>query len=155
MSLVGSLPGVQAVVDLDHVTVTVTVMLLPLPLLQRWLVSYMSQTTRMTLELSLLTLFYQHTLVTAAAAADVGACATAEMVGLIREPENAYDANAIRVENIAAEKVGHLNRQLAAQVGMVTIRYLLRLECGKKGGGLRDDGVNSQRGGVGCHCDHS
>jgi hypothetical protein len=40
------------------------------------------------------------------------------MVGLIREPENAYDGNAIRVENIAAEKVGHLNRQLAAQVGM-------------------------------------
>ena len=45
------------------------------------------------------------------------AAVDAEMVGLIREPENAYDGNAIRVENIAAEKVGHLNRQLAAQVG--------------------------------------
>ena len=44
----------------------------------------------------------------------------AEMVGLVREPENAYDANAIRVENIAAEKVGHLNRQLAAQVSQQT-----------------------------------
>lgn len=45
----------------------------------------------------------------------------AEMVGLVREPENAYDANAIRVENIAAEKVGHLNRQLAEQVGVCVV----------------------------------
>jgi len=43
------------------------------------------------------------------------------MVGLVREPENPYDANAIRVENIAAEKVGHLNRQLAAQVGFTNL----------------------------------
>jgi len=31
-----------------------------------------------------------------------------ESVRLVREPENPHDANAIRVENLAGEKVGHL-----------------------------------------------
>jgi hypothetical protein len=39
-----------------------------------------------------------------------------EMVLIEREPTNAYDRLALRVENVRAEKVGHLARMLAAQL---------------------------------------
>ncbi len=61
------------------------------------------------------------------------------MVGLIREPENPYDANAIRVENIAAEKVGHLNRQLAAQVGKQSAILVVYRTTVVTTFGIRDD----------------
>ncbi|KAG9157481.1 hypothetical protein Leryth_010319 [Lithospermum erythrorhizon] len=37
-----------------------------------------------------------------------------QMVGLIREPINSYDPNAIRVVNIRDEQVGHIERRVAA-----------------------------------------
>jgi len=37
-----------------------------------------------------------------------------EMAGLVREPSNPYDKNAIRVENLGGTKVGHIKRAQAA-----------------------------------------
>jgi SWI/SNF-related matrix-associated actin-dependent regulator of chromatin subfamily A3 len=37
-----------------------------------------------------------------------------EYVSIVREPRNAYDANACRVDNLAGTQVGHIRRQLAA-----------------------------------------
>ena len=36
------------------------------------------------------------------------------MANLIREPQNQYDANAIRVDNLSHEQVGHIKRTYAA-----------------------------------------
>jgi len=45
-----------------------------------------------------------------------GYITTGEMVMLTREPHNEYDRNAIRVDNVRGEKVGHIPRQVAAQL---------------------------------------
>ena len=39
-----------------------------------------------------------------------------EMILLRREPENIYDANAIRVERLSGEQFGYLDRSLAARL---------------------------------------
>jgi SWI/SNF-related matrix-associated actin-dependent regulator of chromatin subfamily A3 len=39
-----------------------------------------------------------------------------EMVLLIREPENPYDVNAIRVDNVRGERIGHIARNNAAKL---------------------------------------
>ena len=41
-----------------------------------------------------------------------------QMVKLEREPENPYDHNAVRVENVLGQKVGHLPRDVARVVRM-------------------------------------
>jgi len=43
-----------------------------------------------------------------------GVCHVGEYVNLVREPNNPYDHFAIRVENLRGDKVGHINRHLAA-----------------------------------------
>ena len=43
-----------------------------------------------------------------------GYITTGEMVVLTREPRNEHDRNAIRVDNVRGEKVGHIPRQVAA-----------------------------------------
>ncbi len=52
------------------------------------------------------------------------------MVKLVREPENMYDRNAIRVENIHGQKVGHLKREVAAQLAQLLDTDDLRIEGG-------------------------
>jgi len=53
------------------------------------------------------------------------------MVKFVREPHNPYDRNAVRVENIRGEKLGHLRRELVLQLaalldgGEVTIEGLM------------------------------
>lgn len=42
-----------------------------------------------------------------------------EFVNLVREPSNPYDANAIRVDNLSGEKVGHIERLRAASIKSV------------------------------------
>ena len=42
-----------------------------------------------------------------------------EMVRLIREPDNAYDCNAIRVENMQGEQVGHVERYKACYLAPI------------------------------------
>uniref|UniRef100_A0A4W3I2F1 Helicase like transcription factor n=1 Tax=Callorhinchus milii TaxID=7868 RepID=A0A4W3I2F1_CALMI len=51
-----------------------------------------------------------------------------EMVALQREPRNAHDSNAIRVNNINGDQVGHLRRQLAAALAFILDNKLARIE---------------------------
>eukprot|EP00536_Pseudo-nitzschia_multiseries_P013974 jgi/Psemu1/327386/estExt_fgenesh1_pg.C_6390001 len=46
-----------------------------------------------------------------------------EYVNIVREPHNPYDGNAIRVDNMQGEKVGHIKRQLAAILAPLMDRY--------------------------------
>jgi SWI/SNF-related matrix-associated actin-dependent regulator of chromatin subfamily A3 len=46
-----------------------------------------------------------------------------EFVTLTREPSNPYDRNAIRVDNIAGDKVGHIKATIAAMLSPVMDRY--------------------------------
>src|SRR5690349_8778258 len=39
-----------------------------------------------------------------------------EMVVLVREPHNQYDRNAIRVDNVRADQIGHIPRGVAAKL---------------------------------------
>ena len=43
-----------------------------------------------------------------------------QMVKMVREPNNPYDRQAVRVDNVVGEKVGHLSRQVAAVVRLPT-----------------------------------
>jgi SWI/SNF-related matrix-associated actin-dependent regulator of chromatin subfamily A3 len=45
-----------------------------------------------------------------------GYATTGEMVVLRREPHNQYDSNAIRVDNVQGEQIGHIPRGLAAKL---------------------------------------
>lgn len=42
-----------------------------------------------------------------------------EFVSFVREPQNPYDPNAIRVDNMHGEKIGHIKRQQAAKLAPV------------------------------------
>ncbi|XP_071949768.1 helicase-like transcription factor [Antedon mediterranea] len=61
-----------------------------------------------------------------------------EMVGLVREPNNPYDRNAVRVDNVSKQKVGHLNRHLAAAMSYIVDNKLARVE------GIVPSGKNNQ-----------
>eukprot|EP00897_Mesotaenium_endlicherianum_P006370 jgi/Mesen1/5761/ME000292S04834 len=51
-----------------------------------------------------------------------------EMVLLTREPHNPYDGNAIRVDNVRGERVGHVERYKALHLAPLVDRGLARLE---------------------------
>ncbi|XP_035529657.1 helicase-like transcription factor [Morone saxatilis] len=51
-----------------------------------------------------------------------------EMVGLVREPQNPYDSNAVMVANIYGNQVGHIKRELAAAMAKVMDRNLAKVE---------------------------
>ncbi|CAK8680468.1 unnamed protein product [Clavelina lepadiformis] len=57
-----------------------------------------------------------------------GMVSNREMVGLQREPNNPYDCNAVRVNNIRGEQVGHIKRELARALAAVVDRGLARVE---------------------------
>ena len=42
-----------------------------------------------------------------------------EYVSLVREPRNAYDPNAVRVDNLRGVQVGHIKRAVAAALAPV------------------------------------
>lgn len=49
-----------------------------------------------------------------------------ERVLVRREPGNPYDSNAIRIDNMRAEQIGHINRQMAAKISKyIDNRWLL------------------------------
>ena len=52
-----------------------------------------------------------------------------EMVLLVREPENAYDGWAVRVDNVEHVKVGHLPRVLVCHVSMRHCRCCCCRSC--------------------------
>ncbi|XP_030574526.1 helicase-like transcription factor isoform X2 [Archocentrus centrarchus] len=59
-----------------------------------------------------------------------------EMVGLVRQPQNPYDRNAVMVANIYGNQVGHIKKELAAAMAYVMDNNLAKVEgvvyCGTK-----------------------
>ncbi|XP_071354001.1 helicase-like transcription factor [Trachinotus anak] len=51
-----------------------------------------------------------------------------EMVGLVRQPQNPYDRNAVMVANIYGNQVGHIKRELAAAMAHVMDNDLAKVE---------------------------
>ncbi|KAJ3081189.1 transcription termination factor, RNA polymerase II [Rhizoclosmatium hyalinum] len=52
-----------------------------------------------------------------------------EAVALVREPRNAYDANALRVDNIGGVQVGHIPRATAAVLAPLIDQRCLKVEA--------------------------
>ena len=52
-----------------------------------------------------------------------------EFVTLVREPNNPYDRNAIRVDNMHGQKVGHVNKEAAAKLSRLLDNSRLPLTC--------------------------
>lgn len=50
------------------------------------------------------------------------------MVGLVRQPQNPYDRNAVMVTNIYGSQVGHIKRELAAAMAHVMDNNLAKVE---------------------------
>lgn len=50
------------------------------------------------------------------------------MVSLQREPNNPYDKNAIKVNNVNGNQVGHLKRDLAAALAYIMDNKLAQVE---------------------------
>ncbi|KAG2462290.1 HLTF factor, partial [Polypterus senegalus] len=50
------------------------------------------------------------------------------MVALVREPNNPYDSNAIQVNNIYGDKVGHIKKELAVPLAFVMDNNLAKIE---------------------------
>lgn len=51
-----------------------------------------------------------------------------EMVGLVRQPQNPYDRNAVMVANVYGQQVGHIKRELAAAMAQVMDNNLAKVE---------------------------
>ncbi|XP_041828646.1 helicase-like transcription factor isoform X2 [Melanotaenia boesemani] len=51
-----------------------------------------------------------------------------EMVGLVREPHNPYDRNAVMVANVNGNQVGHIKKELAAAMAYVMDNNLAKVE---------------------------
>ncbi|XP_037341930.2 helicase-like transcription factor [Pungitius pungitius] len=51
-----------------------------------------------------------------------------EMVGLVRQPQNQYDPNAVMVANIYGNQVGHIKRELAAAMAHIMDNNLAKVE---------------------------
>ncbi|XP_028650528.2 helicase-like transcription factor isoform X1 [Erpetoichthys calabaricus] len=51
-----------------------------------------------------------------------------EMVALVREPNNPHDSNAIQVNNIYGDKVGHIKRELAVPLAFIMDNNLAKIE---------------------------
>lgn len=50
------------------------------------------------------------------------------MIGLVREPQNPYDPNAVMVTNMYGNQVGHIRRALAAAMADVMDANLAKVE---------------------------
>uniref|UniRef100_A0AAR2L862 Helicase-like transcription factor n=1 Tax=Pygocentrus nattereri TaxID=42514 RepID=A0AAR2L862_PYGNA len=51
-----------------------------------------------------------------------------EMVSLVREPQNPYDRNAVKVTNVYGVQVGHIKKELAAAMAHIMDRKLAKVE---------------------------
>lgn len=50
------------------------------------------------------------------------------MVGLVREPHNQYDHNAVMVTNIYGNQVGHIKKELAAAMAYIMDNNMAKVE---------------------------
>ncbi|KAI4872692.1 hypothetical protein NFI96_032483 [Prochilodus magdalenae] len=51
-----------------------------------------------------------------------------EMVSLVREPQNPYDRNAVKVTNVYGSQVGHIKKELAASMAYIMDNKLAKVE---------------------------
>ncbi|KAK7904076.1 hypothetical protein WMY93_016683 [Mugilogobius chulae] len=51
-----------------------------------------------------------------------------EMVGLVRQPQNPYDRNAVMVANVYGQQVGHIKRELAAAMAQIMDNNMAKVE---------------------------
>uniref|UniRef100_A0A3B4ASI4 Uncharacterized protein n=1 Tax=Periophthalmus magnuspinnatus TaxID=409849 RepID=A0A3B4ASI4_9GOBI len=51
-----------------------------------------------------------------------------EMVGLVRQPQNPYDRNAVMVANVYGHQVGHIKKELAAAMAQIMDNNLAKVE---------------------------
>lgn len=51
-----------------------------------------------------------------------------EMVGLVRQPQNPYDRNAVMVANIYGNQVGHIKKELAAAMAYIMDNNIAKVE---------------------------
>lgn len=58
-----------------------------------------------------------------------GIATQSEFVSLVREPRNPYDRNAIRVDNVRRQQVGHIPRQVAAKLAKYLDQGLLVVDA--------------------------
>ncbi|KAJ7647212.1 SNF2 family N-terminal domain-containing protein [Roridomyces roridus] len=65
-----------------------------------------------------------------------GLVGVGEEVGLIREPTNPYDSNAIQVNNISSIKVGHIPKNVAVRLAPLLDQRLVTIEGVMKKGNL-------------------
>lgn len=52
-----------------------------------------------------------------------GYASVGEYVLVRREPRNSYDSNALRVENVQRDQIGHIPRTVAATLAKYMVRY--------------------------------
>lgn len=52
-----------------------------------------------------------------------GYASTGEYVVVRREPGNLYDSNAIRVENVQRDQIGHIPRKFASKLASYMVRW--------------------------------
>ncbi|XP_030072905.1 helicase-like transcription factor [Microcaecilia unicolor] len=57
-----------------------------------------------------------------------GVVSNNEMVALQREPANPYDRNAVKVNNVNGDQVGHIKKELAAAVAYIMDNHLAKVE---------------------------
>ena len=51
-----------------------------------------------------------------------------EMVSLVRQPNNQYDRNAVKVENVYGQQVGHIKRQMAEALSYIVDNNYARID---------------------------
>jgi HIRAN domain len=92
---------------------------------------------------------YQDAIRACAAGADLevtsdDACSCEFSVRLIREPQNAYDANAVAVRSVADETLGYLPREVARECAQILDRIgsVATVECAARAYGRREGSHN-------------
>jgi len=55
-----------------------------------------------------------------------GYASVGEHVIVRREPTNPYDSNALRVENVQRDQIGHIPRTMAAKLAKYMVGYRLK-----------------------------
>lgn len=52
-----------------------------------------------------------------------------EHVVVKRQPNNPYDSNAIQIDNVVGQQIGHIPRQIAAKLAKYMVRVLAKYPC--------------------------
>lgn len=50
------------------------------------------------------------------------------MVSLVRQPDNQYDPNAVKVTDVMGEQVGHIKKELAKALAVIMDNKLARVD---------------------------